>query len=77
MAVHKIIIKIKNDHWYQAGKYLIMKHMDKFKAHQICIIEDEDIVKDIKQIAKDHHHSDESFIALETNFKLQNSPSSK
>ena len=70
------MIRIENDHWYQAGKYLIMKHMDKFKAHQICIIKDEDIVKDIKQIAKDHH-SDESFIALETSLKLQNSPSSK
>ena len=77
MVVHKIMIRIENDHWYQAGKYLIMKHMGEFKAHQICIIEDEDIVKDIKQIAKDHHLCDESFIVLETNFKLQNSPSSK
>ena len=76
MKVNKIIIKIRNDNWYQVGKHLIIKQMSNFKAHQISIIEDEDTVKAMKQIIEDDM-TNESFIALETSVKLENSVLSK
>ena len=76
MIVNKITIEISNNDWYQAGKYLIVKQIQQFKAHQITIVEDEDTMKAIKQIIEDENVY-ESFIALETNHQVENSILSK
>ena len=76
MVAHKVTIRFRNDHWYQVGKYLVVKQIEKFKAHQICIIKDEETLKAIKQVVK-NDLTNESFIALETNHKVNNSVLSK
>ena len=76
MIVHKITVKIRNDDWYQTGKYLIVKQMEIFKAHYISIIKDEDTMKAIQKIIANEHIK-ESFIALETKFEVQNSALTK
>ena len=70
MVAHKITIKIRNDEWYQMGKHLIVKQMQEFKVHQICIIKDEETVEVLKQIIEDDNIN-ESFIALETNHQVE------
>ena len=66
MEVHKITPKIENGDWHQIEKYLIATDLERFKAHCVRIIEDDDTVKAIKQIVdKDSDHK--SFIAIELN----------
>ena len=76
MIAHKFLTEISNNDWYQVGKFLIIKQVEIFKACHISIIKDEDTVEAIKQIVKVENGS-ESFIALETNFEVQNSILSK
>ena len=54
----------------------MVKQIEKFKAHQICIIKDEETLKAMKQVVKDDL-TNESFIALETNHEVKNSVLSK
>ena len=76
MIAHKISIKLCNDDWYQIGKYLIVKQMMLFKAQKISSIEDEDTVNAVNKIIEDNPIH-QSFIALITNHKLENSLASK
>ena len=75
MIAHKITIKMRNDDCYQVGKYLILKELDIFKAHQINIITDEDTLK-VKENIKANDYN-ESFIALEIDLKIYTSALSK
>ena len=72
MIAHKITVQVGNNDWYQIGSYLIVKQMDIFKAHKITIVEDEGTASAIQQFAK-NLHDNESFIALETSLKVENS----
>ena len=76
MIAHRAVIDMRNDDWLQVGKYLIIKQMSDFKAHQISIIEDQDTVKAVMQIISSLDIS-ESFIALQADHKIENSLLSK
>ena len=76
MEVHKVYMEIHNDNWTQKGQYLIAKDVKFFIAHQVVIIKDDATTKAIKQIINTNHIN-ESFLAIEVKFKLQNSLPSK
>ena len=70
MRALKFKIEFSNDKWFQIGKYLIVRQMKIFKAHQLCIIKDDDTMEAMEQIIEDAAGIIESFIALETNYKI-------
>ena len=76
IEAHKATVIMKNDGWHQIDKYLIVKHLTYFKAHQLHIIEDKETVTDIKEIIEKDQDS-RSFVAIKLKYIIQNSHSSK
>ena len=69
-------IRIFNDDWYHAGKYIIAKQTISLEFSQAQIIADDDTVKEInKYVIKDEQC--ESFIAFEIKLKIIKSLPSK
>ena len=76
MEVNEFEIKMWNDDWHQIGKYLIAKQPMFLQFEHAQLITDSESIKEIKQIIEDNEYL-ESFIAIETKFKLQKSLPSK
>ena len=77
MNVQKFKIQIRNDDWYQIGRYLIIAKNSKcLKFNQVKIIKDDDTVNEIKQIIEKDKDIG-SFIAIETKYNIQTSHPSK
>ena len=76
MRVQKLYVKIRNDDWYQAGRFLIVKQSIYLEFGLDQVLVDDQNIDEIKQII-DKDKNIESFVAIETKFKLQTSLLSK
>ena len=77
MNVQKFEIEIRNDDWYQIGRYLIIaKHLNIMKFRQVQVIKDDDTINEIKQIIEKDKDI-ESFIAIEIKYNIPTSDPSK
>ena len=76
MKANEFEIRIFNDDWYHAGKYIIAKQTISLEFSQAQIIADDDTVKEINKYAINDEQC-ESFVAFEIKLKIIKSLPSK